>query len=598
MTIRSHADSDANSGHPGDDPNNRDALSTFLSGLEFDRGAPQALRQAAAQQDSASFVRLWFEQLTRRIDSNSRQLPRKAFDWIAVQPNLSAAWRAATRTQTSNQAAQGRPTIGSRHPHRSPLPCLARLEPDASDGDLLVALALLGLPTPPHRTIQWLTAWKNIIQLTASRSLSPELAFTTGLLLAPLKGTARLRQDGRRALQEELLERTDTDGTPHAGVLADLPEWLGSLVRSEYWGRRLASPTWNTTAKKRFDRLVALTNSLYRHPNRLALSKRPSRGLRELLDEANHLATHANQPPRTQSDWAHVAMLQSDTPTRTPALLVTHDGPKPELDLSIDGRSLLQDAWSIRVTCGDSDWVLDDWTCVCWQSDDDADYIELQADAGQGRRVDRQILLSRSEELLVLADAVINTPASPDPDTDTDQPANTTPLTVRSSLGLAHGVVAGPARTGRRDWKLKGPGGMARILPLALPDDPLLATGRTSIDCHDSRLEWTHAGTGPALYLPLVIDFCKHRSRSRPEWNRLTVTENRQVASTQQAVGFRARLGDTQLVLYRSLAPPLTPRSVLGLHTQHETVIGLLESNGDFQALVMVESAGRALPTS
>ncbi|MFP6702106.1 MAG: hypothetical protein VB861_10200, partial [Planctomycetaceae bacterium] len=170
MTIRPHADSDAYSGHPGDDANNSDALSTFLSGLEFDRGAPQALRQAAAQQDSASFVRLWFEQLTRRIDSNSLQLPRKAFEWIAVQPNLSAAWRAATRTQTANQPAQGRPTIGSRHPHRSPLPCLARLEPDASDGDLLAALALLGLPTPPHRNIQWLTAWKNVIQLTATRS--------------------------------------------------------------------------------------------------------------------------------------------------------------------------------------------------------------------------------------------------------------------------------------------------------------------------------------------------------------------------------------------------------------------------------------------
>ena len=587
MTIRPHTDSDAN---------NSDELSAFLGGLEFDRGAPQALRQAAAQQDSASFVRLWFDQLTRRIDSNSRQLPRKAFDWISVQPDLSAAWRAATQAQTANQAAQGRPTIGSRHPHRSPLPCLARLEPDASDGDLLAALALLGLPTPPHRTIQWLTAWKHVIQLTANRSLSPELAFTTGLLLAPLKGTARLRQDGRRALQEELLERTDTDGTPHAGILADLPEWLGSLVRSEYWGRRLASPTWNTTARKRFERLVTLTNSLYRHPNRLALSKRPTRGLRELLDEANRLVKHANQPTRTQSDWAHVAMLQCDTPTRTPALLVTHDGPKPELDLSVDGHSLLQDAWSIHVTCGHSDWVLDDWTCVCWQSDDDADYIELQADAGQGRRVDRQILLSRSEELLVLADAVIKTPASPEP--STAQPANTTPLTVRSSLGLANGVVAGPARTGRRDWKLKGAGGVARILPLALPDDPLLATGRASIDCHDSRLEWTHAGIGPALYLPLVIDFSRHRSRSRPEWNCLTVTENRQLASTQQAVGFRARLGDSQLVLYRSLVPPRTPRSVLGLHTQHETVIGLLGPNGDFRSLVMVEPAGRALPTS
>jgi len=547
--------------------------SEFLRRLQFVRGAPSALKQAAASGNTAEFVRQWFLQLGHRTDSRSLALPERAFDWIAVQSGLASAWRSRSGRRPR------RPVIGGHSQARSPLPAIARLEPDDGDGDLLAGLALLTRPPSPVRRDQWLAAWRTCISLTATRPLSPELAFTTGLLLAPLKGTSQLRQDGRRGLQQELLEWTDTDGTPHAELFEQLPEWLGTLVRATCWGNRFAASPWNRPTSKRFARLVDMVSPLYRRRDRLALSHRPARGLRDLLASAASLTGPPGQPPVSQSDWARVAVLRSDRTSDAPAVIVTHDGPMPRLDVSCRGRSLLSDEWSLDVTSDKRSWSLEHWECVCWQSDEDADYIELQAHDGDDRRVDRHILLSRAEELLVLADSVIAGPGMSEHER----------LDCRSGLALAEGISARPAGKGRRDWRLVGAGASARVFPLAIPDDPRLATGPASITCQDNHLAWAHASPGPALFLPLVIDFSTSGRRLRPEWNPLTVTEERQVVSPHRAAGYRLRLGNVQLVIYRSLATPQTPRSVIGQHSNHETMIGMLRPDGEFSPLVLVE---------
>ena len=262
-----------------------------------------------------------------------------------------------------------------------------------------------------------------------------------------------------------------------------------------------------------------------------------------------------------------------------PSGVVAHDGPLPRLDISIGDRTLLCGEWSLEVTSGQHNWHLDQWDCVCWQSDDDADYIELQAHAGDGRRVARHILLSRAEHLLVLADAIL-TPAQPSADQ---------PISCRSSLPLAQGITTAAVRNGQRDQRLKSRGISARVVPLALPDDPLLSSGPSSLMCHDSHLSWSHAGRGPGLFLPLVVDLAADRRRRKAEWNPLTVTEDRKIVSPSRAAAYRLRIGELQLVLYRSLAETSVPRSVIGQHTLHESFFGLLRPGDDFSPLVMVE---------
>ena len=545
----------------------------FLAGLQFDRGAPASLKQAAKSGSLDTFVSAWLDNLATRSNSNTPSPPSRAFDWTPTQPQLASAWRA------TSPHPQRRPTIGSDPKRRSPLPAITRLGPDATDGDLLAGLALLCQPPPSKRIHQWLAAWRNVIALTTTRALSPELAYITGLLLTPLKGTATLRRNGQRALQEELIDRTDTDGTPHAEHFDDLPEWLATLVRAGFWGQQFGTCPWNKLAHQRFARLVNWVAPLYRHRNRLALPHRPARSLQELLKSATQLAGPAPVSCVSQSDWAHVAVLRTRPAARAPTVVVTHDRPTPRLDISVDGRTLLEGDWSIQVTGNRHNWTFNHWECVCWQSDEDADYIELQADAGDGRRVDRQILLSRADELLVLADAVVG-----HPDSTVDAP-----IACHSSLMLPAPVTAQPATGGRRDWRLAGGGASARVFPLAVPDTPLLATGPSTMASHQNHLSWSHAGPGPGLYMPLVVDFSASRRRRKAEWNPLTVSQDRHVVSPREAGAFRFKLGDVQLVLYRSLTNAHPARAVVGQHVNSETLIGLFGSDGDITPLVTVE---------
>ena len=548
--------------------------SEYLASLRFDRGTSKELRRTAASGDQDGFISTWTTLFGARTRSGVPPQPERAFEWTPADASLTSAWRTAFSQNTSD-----RPVIASRSHNRFPLPTIIHLDADATDGDLLASLALLTRKPPPRRNAQWLSAWRRCIELTSSRPLSAELAYTAGLLLSPLKGTSQLRRDGQMALREELLTRTDDDGTPLAETLPELPEWLGGLVRAGWWSQQLGEKLWTKTSSARFAKLVRWVTPLLRHGDRLAMSNRPARSLRSLLESANQLIGGDAPPTVTQSDRARVAVLRDTTSVAAPSVVVAHDGPLPRLDISIGDRTLLCGEWSLEVTSGQHNWHLDRWDCVCWQSDDDADYIELQAHAGDGRRVDRHILLSRAEHLLVLADAIL-TPAQPSADQ---------PISCRSSLPLAQGITTGAVRNGQRDQRLKSRGISARVVPLALPDDPLLSSGPSSLTCHDSHLSWSHAGRGPGLFLPLVVDLAADRRRRKAEWNPLTVTEDRKIVSPSRAAAYRLRIGELQLVLYRSLAETSVPRSVIGQHTLHESFFGLLRPGDDFSPLVMVE---------
>ena len=50
---------------------------------------------------------------------------------------------------------------------------------------------------------------------------------------------------------------------------------------------------------------------------------------------------------------------------------------------------------------------VDEFELTCWQSDDVADYLEIEIELEQGVTVQRQIMLARDEEFLYFADVVI-----------------------------------------------------------------------------------------------------------------------------------------------------------------------------------------------
>ena len=95
------------------------------------------------------------------------------------------------------------------------------------------------------------------------------------------------------------------------------------------------------------------------------------------------------------------------------------------------------------------------WEEVCWHSDDDVDYLELETKWNGSWRLQRQILLAREDHFLWLADAVTG------PDVAS--------LDYRSVLPLTPGIEFRPEQETREGF-LAYHRRVARVLPLASPE--------------------------------------------------------------------------------------------------------------------------------
>jgi hypothetical protein len=254
-------------------------------------------------------------------------------------------------------------------------------------------------------------------------------------------------------------------------------------------------------------------------------------------------------------------------------MVVAHHRDKPLLDLTALGRPLLSGEWDIGVEIdGRPIAYRSDWECVCWFSDDDADFLELHAAPEPGVTVERQLMLSRTEHFAVLADAV----SAPDG----------CRVDYRSRVPLVEGVESKADRL-TREWMLKAGGVRARVFPLALPDDRIEgAPGSLAIA--DGCLELRQRGEG-GLFAPLAIDWSPERRQSAADWRSLTVTEDGKVLPRSQAGAHRIRIGDHHLFIYRCLKSSGELRAVLGQHTLNETIIGLIDEDGDVDPILMVE---------
>jgi hypothetical protein len=279
--------------------------------------------------------------------------------------------------------------------------------------------------------------------------------------------------------------------------------------------------------------------------------------------------------PSFHSEPTRDVLLQSAPGRHADRITVAYHSGDVEFDLCARGKTLLAGGF-------ESDLALDgaplvcrgDWQSVCWYADDDCDYLELRLCLSESVWIDRQILLSRRDHFALLADAVVASGANR--------------IDYRISLPLANGVAASfDAKT--REGRLVVPGLVARIFPLALAQDRVVsAVG--SLMYQKNRLEMLQAGAGWGLYAPLLIDWHPPRRSAAAEWRALTVTETGKVVSPDRAAGHRLRLGRQQWLIYKTLDVPDDARAVLGLHTRYESVIGVFDSRGTVDPIVMVET--------
>lgn len=426
-----------------------------------------------------------------------------------------------------------------------------------------------------------------------------ELRWRVGLMFADVKGASQVRRAGAQELRRQLLEYTDTDGTPFAALVPRLPLWIGILVRSQHWGERFGQSLWNAEAGDRFRTLIALTATLLGNDGRLALSDVPAV---ELLRHATNLTGFsAADPPRAlvkrvrqhlngrrsqkkvkadhrptlQSDWALLAGLRSTWSRDADAALVAHHVAAPLLHIRCRGETLAEGPWGLHLQIsGKRVGLSAEWTCTCWHSDRDVDYAELQLDVDGETRIGRQLLLWRKRRMLLLADAIVTRP--------------TAALQYRMTLPLQASVGFEQASE-TREAALITAEDRVRVFPLSLPDDIVLGTPG-GLNEYEGRLEYELSGRG-GLYAPLVLCWDRQQQEAAADWNRLTVTESRQILDASAAGAYRLRIGRRQWLFYRRLNGSTHLQTVLGLHTGHETVIGAFPRSGEVEPDLLVESS-------
>ncbi|HUY31838.1 MAG TPA: hypothetical protein VMV69_03590 [Pirellulales bacterium] len=217
------------------------------------------------------------------------------------------------------------------------------------------------------------------------------------------------------------------------------------------------------------------------------------------------------------------------------------------------------------------------WNNVCWVSDDDADYLELEQKLSGPARLQRHVLLARQDRFLFVADAVL-----------CKRPKaiayrGPTPLTAGvgfSAAGETHeGFLA--SRSGRRRHAL--------VLPLALPEWRGAGPRGDGLAVRDGTLELRQSATAArALFAPLFIDLAARRIARPSTWRRLTVAQDRQTTSADVAVGYRAQVGARQWLFYRSLGPRGS-RTLLGHHLVTEFLAARFSRAGQVEPIMEIE---------
>ncbi|HEY1786072.1 MAG TPA: hypothetical protein VGG30_11005 [Pirellulales bacterium] len=443
-------------------------------------------------------------------------------------------------------------------------------------------------------------------QPLANQLLAGELPLVLACQFPELNPCHALAAAGSAALSRGMSELLDGEGLPQCRWLPIFRPLLACWTRV----RTVAGKkTWDRDTEVQFadavGEAIRLSRADGRQPFstgtagdwspkllkqalRLAGAGPLQRRAEKLLPPARHKAKSAGKPDvaaAVHGDWAELAVLQAGWHRGGPKLTVAFGERVSRLELEIAGEIIWSGEWEFELQWRGKSVTIDSaWEEVCWVSDEDADYLEIEARLTDGFRLQRQIMLARKDRLLFLGDAIIG-PA----DGQNGQPRDSNPanrLTYAARLPLAEAIRLEPAAETREAW-LVGPKTRLAVLPLALAEwrvDPR----RGELTAESDRLTLCQSAFGQNLYAPLLLDFDRKRARRGLTWRQLTVADQRQVQRSDVAVGFRGQSGRDQWLVYRSLGA-VAARTVLGQNLQTEFLFARFNRDGSAGRLVEIE---------
>ncbi len=434
-----------------------------------------------------------------------------------------------------------------------------------------------------------------------------ELPLALSYLFPELQPMRALRHQARQALSEGIIAVTDGEGLPHARLLPVLGPLWACWTRCQTIGEQFHRGAWSRDAENQYLWLVRRMIRLVDAGGRLPLDEgetddQPSlkpilAAALEMVGDAGDAAAAAvaisksivpkslkivpkKQPDASlESAWSCLAVLSGGWSPATPRLTVAFADEPLHFELCAGGRKIFAGNWTMTTVCdGQPISPIGAWQELCWQSDKKCDFLELGVELAEGVQLERQIVLSKRDNVLLVADVV--------------SAKDRTPHKLRHSfsLPLARRVVWLP-ETETRDGVLVANKQQTAVLPIGLFEWRSDPRGGT-LTSESGRLTLAEATTGRSLYAGLIIDLDPARSKKCRTWRQLTISEMLQVVPRDLAVGFRAQSGDDQWLVYRSLGPAGN-RSVIGQNISSEFYAGRFkEEDGLVAEWIEIEAEG------
>jgi hypothetical protein len=431
--------------------------------------------------------------------------------------------------------------------------------------------------------------------------LAGELPLTLAYLFPELKSCRKLAGPARKTLAAGLEKLIDDAGFLQGRYSGQLGQLLATWTRSRKLGARLRRGSWGHSAQTRYREAVIQALRASRGDGSVALTpageetwtdrfwqaalegaeSRTARRLarrvlpKKVLLESQLPADPSGELPDSaaQSDPSKIAMMRSSWRRRSDLLAVEYSGSTIKTELVTGRAPLWTGAWTLDVQVNGAPLVpLTPWESVCWVSDEDIVYFELEMGFANGIRAQRQMLLARNDRIALMIDTVLG-----------KEPAE---ILYRSTLPLGPSVEF-EAVADTRELELRSPATRARVLPCALGEWRSSPSGG-SLEVVNGSLVSERSMRGTNLLAPLFFDIDPRRSQKPLTWRPLTVAENREILPADVAAGYRVQIGRQQWLVYRATAER-SGRTVLGANTWSQFLLMRIKPSGKLETLLEIE---------
>ncbi|HEY5316046.1 MAG TPA: hypothetical protein VIK18_26195 [Pirellulales bacterium] len=592
----------------------------FPAQLQWHDSAPRSVADAAGWEAGDDGWKAWKKHLgNRRRPRPLARLVRSRGPLAWCLPDADPAWQDLRRMLKRLPRKRGQ-TAGAG-PWEAELSAwlAAQRRPHLDLPTVLAALAWChALPSLAGRVQPrlWWASLSRLVELAAEptgldTALPPlvwqlaaaELPLTLAYMFPEITACRRLAAQGRQALVAGMEELLDGEGLPRFQQFDSLLPLLACWTRVRSMAEKTDEADWPPSAERQFAELLRhavrlsrvdgtltltgqpLDAELLRAAARLTGDRRVKRlvcaweaevgqvpGRFEVSGRGNWSAKRAN--PAMHSEWSDFALLRRDWSPASPRLAVGYSGRTLVCEAAAGRHVLFSGPCQPEVrSAGRLLEPASGWEEVCWVSDEDGDYVELEMLLENSVRIQRQMYLARRDLFLFSADTMLSGEAMP--------------LEYDVAFTLGPDLNSLVAEETCEAW-LAAKKPQATVLPVALGEWRSDArAGRLTFG--DGRLRLRQSTpSGRGLFAPLWFDLNRSRLGLPLTWRGLTVAENRENQPRDAAVGYRVQVGRQNWLIYRSFTGGAN-RTLLGHHLLTQFLIGQFTTAGEVLKLIEIE---------